>query len=121
MVQEVGYARLRERDIELIAADSPGSFQDDGPTARLVRQVLGAVAEFDKAMTVAKLRGARERMRNTGRAKTLDGKRGKCEGRKALHEMVPQHPQAADRFASASWAASGGSCHRCRSDTDRRM
>ena len=79
MVQEVGYARLRERDIELIAADSPGSFQDDGPTARLVRQVLGAVAEFDKAMTVAKLRGAREGMRKTGRAKTLDGKRGKCE------------------------------------------
>ena len=35
MVQEVGYARLRERKIELIAADSPGSFQDDGPTARL--------------------------------------------------------------------------------------
>ena len=55
-----------------------------------MRQVLGAVAEFDKAMTVAKLRGARERMRKTGRAKTLDGKRGKCEGRKALHEMVPE-------------------------------
>ena len=48
-----GYARLRERHIELVAAESPGSFQDDGPTARLVRQVLGAVAEFDKAMTVS--------------------------------------------------------------------
>jgi hypothetical protein len=31
--------------------------------ARLVRQVLGAISEFDKAMTVAKLRGARERKR----------------------------------------------------------
>ena len=69
MVQEVGYARLRERDIELIAADSPGSFQDDGPTARLVRQVLGAVAEFDKAMTDSKLRGARERRRKAGKVK----------------------------------------------------
>src|SRR5262245_3397448 len=29
----------------------------------LIRQVLGAVAEIDKAMTVAKLRGARERKR----------------------------------------------------------
>jgi DNA invertase Pin-like site-specific DNA recombinase len=28
-----------------------------------VRQVLGAISEFDKAMTVAKLRGARERKR----------------------------------------------------------
>ena len=39
MVQEVGYARLRERGINLIAADSPNAFQDDTPTAKLVRQV----------------------------------------------------------------------------------
>ena len=57
MVQEVGYAMLTERGIELIAADSPQSFIEDTPTARLIRQVLGAVSEFDKAMTVAKLRG----------------------------------------------------------------
>jgi DNA invertase Pin-like site-specific DNA recombinase len=63
MVQEVGYAKLRERGIDLIAADNPSSFLDDGPTSKLVRQVLGAIAEFDKAMTVAKLRGARERKR----------------------------------------------------------
>jgi hypothetical protein len=61
MVQEVGHAKLRERGIDLIAADNPGSFIDDTPTAKLVRQVLGAISEFDKAMTVAKLRGARER------------------------------------------------------------
>ena len=70
--------------------------------ARLVRQVLGAVAEFDKAMTVAKLRGARERMRKTGRARTLDGKRGKCEGRKALHETAPKAVLMAKRLRRAS-------------------
>lgn len=42
MVQEVGYAMLRARGIDLIAADSPTSFLDDTPTARLIRQVLGA-------------------------------------------------------------------------------
>ena len=67
MVQEVGYARLRERGINLIAADSPNAFQDETPTAKLVRQVLGAIAEFDKAMTVAKLRGARDRKRKAAR------------------------------------------------------
>jgi hypothetical protein len=41
------------------AADSPGPFLDDGPTSKLIRQILGAVSEFDKAMTVAKLKGAR--------------------------------------------------------------
>jgi hypothetical protein len=33
------------------------------PTSKLIRQILGAISEFDKAMTVAKLRGARERKR----------------------------------------------------------
>src|SRR6266851_8484874 len=63
MVQEVGHAKLRERGIDLIAADSPGSFIDATPTAKLMRQMLGAISKFDKAMTVAKLRGARERKR----------------------------------------------------------
>jgi DNA invertase Pin-like site-specific DNA recombinase len=57
MVQEIGFAMLRARGINLIAADSPSSFLDDTPTARLIRQVLGAVSEFEKAMLVAKLRG----------------------------------------------------------------
>jgi DNA invertase Pin-like site-specific DNA recombinase len=81
MVQEVGHAKLRERGIDLIAADNPSSFIDDTPTAKLVRQVLGAISEFDKAMTVAKLRGARERKRREA---------GKCEGRKSHAERNPK-------------------------------
>ena len=34
MVQEVGFAKLRERGIELIAADSPNAFLDNTPTAK---------------------------------------------------------------------------------------
>jgi DNA invertase Pin-like site-specific DNA recombinase len=93
MVQEVGYERLRERGIDLIAADSPTSFLDDGPTSKLVRQVLGAIAEFDKAMTVAKLRGARERVRK---------ERGKCEGRKSHAEVNPAAVALAKRLRRAS-------------------
>jgi hypothetical protein len=48
---------LRDLGITLIAADSPTSFLDDGPTSKLIRHILGAVSEFDKAMTVAKLKG----------------------------------------------------------------
>src|SRR5215204_3965792 len=89
MVQEVGYAMLKERGIELIAADSPQSSVDDTPTARLIRQVLGAVAEFDKAMTVAKLRGARARKRATG---------VKVEGRKSHAELRPKVVAEAKRL-----------------------
>jgi DNA invertase Pin-like site-specific DNA recombinase len=81
MVQEVGFAMLRGLDITLIAADSPASFLDDGPTSKLIRQILGAVAEFDKAMTVAKLKGARDRVRR---------REGKCEGRKTYAETNPE-------------------------------
>jgi DNA invertase Pin-like site-specific DNA recombinase len=77
MVQEVGFAMLRDLGVTLIAADSPSSFLDDGPTSKLIRQILGAVSEFDKAMIVAKLKGARDRVRRT---------QGKCEGRKAYAE-----------------------------------
>jgi DNA invertase Pin-like site-specific DNA recombinase len=81
IVQETGHRMLRNLGIELIAADSPDSFADDTPTAILVRQILGAVAQFEKAALVAKLKGARERVR---------GARGKCEGRKAHAELNPQ-------------------------------
>src|SRR5262245_61450749 len=93
MVQEVGFARLRERGIDLIAADSPNAFLDNTPTAKLVRQVLGAIAEFDKAMTVAKLRGARERKRR---------ETGRCEGRKTHAEDRPKVGREAKRLRRAN-------------------
>jgi DNA invertase Pin-like site-specific DNA recombinase len=63
IVQETGHRILKGKGIEINAADSPTAFVDNTPTATFVRQVLGAVAQLDKAMTVAKLRGARERKR----------------------------------------------------------
>src|SRR5215210_3494645 len=78
IVQETGFAMLKEQGVELIAADKPDAFLDDTPTANLIRQVLGAVSQFEKAMVVAKLKGARDRKRReTGR---------KVEGRKSYAE-----------------------------------
>jgi hypothetical protein len=51
--------------------------------------VLGAISEFDKAMTVAKLRGARERKRRDA---------GKCEGRKSHAELRPELVALAKRL-----------------------
>jgi DNA invertase Pin-like site-specific DNA recombinase len=80
MVQEIGFRRLQDLGVELIAVDSPSSFIEDTPTAVLIRQILGAVSQFDKAMIVAKLKAARARKK----AST-----GKCEGRKSWTEMDP--------------------------------
>jgi DNA invertase Pin-like site-specific DNA recombinase len=87
VVQEVGFRQLQADGITLIAADSPAQFVDDSPTANAIRQILGVIAELDKAMTVAKLRGARERKRRkTGR---------KVEGRKSYREARPETVQMA--------------------------
>ena len=90
IVQEVGYRRLRDTDVTLIAADSPDSFVDDGPTAVMLRQILGAVAQFEKAALVAKLKGARDRKRR---------ETGKCGGRKSYAEMSPETVALAKRLA----------------------
>jgi DNA invertase Pin-like site-specific DNA recombinase len=76
MVSEVILAQLREAGCRVISCDSGHDLideSDDDPTRRLIRQVLGAVAEFDRRVTVLKLRAARERIRRRA---------GRCEGRK---------------------------------------
>ena len=86
IVQETGYQMLKEQGVELIAVDSPDSFVSDTPTAVMVRQILGAVRQFEKATLVSKLRGARVRKRlETGR----------CEGAKRFGAIPPAHVSAA--------------------------
>jgi DNA invertase Pin-like site-specific DNA recombinase len=76
IVQETGWRYLQQLGIELIAADSPGAFLDETPTAVLIRQVLGAVAQFEKAALVAKLRAARDRSDDAGRGRPRQGAQG---------------------------------------------
>jgi DNA invertase Pin-like site-specific DNA recombinase len=72
---------LKGMGIALIPATAPDFFAEDTPTAVLVRQVLGAIAQFEKASTVAKLAAARKRKREVA---------GKCEGRKSHMELRPK-------------------------------
>ena len=53
IVQETGWRFLQGLGVTLVAADSPDSFLDTTPTAVLIRQVLGAVSQFEKAALVA--------------------------------------------------------------------
>jgi DNA invertase Pin-like site-specific DNA recombinase len=78
-VQLTGHALLQVKGIELVPVDAPTYFTDPSPTAELVRQILGAVSQFEKAALVAKLRHARE----AKRAAT-----GRCEGRKPVPAPV---------------------------------
>lgn len=90
MTQEIGHRMLKGQGIELIACDSPQAFVDDSPTTVLIRQVLGAVSQFEKAMLVQKLAGARARKK----AAT-----GKCGGRKNYSERDGEMVATAKKLA----------------------
>jgi DNA invertase Pin-like site-specific DNA recombinase len=72
MVQESIIADFKRKGLEIVSVSEPDLCSDD-PSRVLMRQMMGAFFQYEKASLVAKLRGARKRMRaNTGR----------CEGRK---------------------------------------
>ena len=80
-VQLAGHDMLKALGLSLIPASAPDFFTEETPTAVLVRQVLGAIAQFEKASAVAKLAAARKRKRDRD---------GRCEGRKPLSETRPE-------------------------------
>jgi DNA invertase Pin-like site-specific DNA recombinase len=67
MVQEVIVGQCVKAGVRVLTADGVDLTNDgDDPTRRLIRQVLGAVSEFEKRVIVLKLRAARERKRARG-------------------------------------------------------
>lgn len=107
IVQLTGHDYLKALGVALIPASAPDYFIEETPTAVLVRQVLGAIAQFEKASLVAKLKAARDRKRErTGK---------KVGGRKNYAEMRPEvvalarelAPGKSLRRLAADLAASG--------------
>lgn len=82
MVQESIIHDLQRNGFEIISVAEPDLCSND-PSRKLMRQIMGAFAEYEKTMIVAKLRGARQRVK----AKT-----GKCEGRKPYGEHEGEKP-----------------------------
>jgi DNA invertase Pin-like site-specific DNA recombinase len=87
---------MKKAGIELIPVDAPDFFTDPTPTAEMVRQILGAVSQFEKANLVAKLKHARDRQR----AET-----GRCGGRRPVppeviaqaHRLARRNPKTGKR------------------------
>lgn len=72
MVQESIIADFKRKGLTIASVNEPDLCGDD-PSRILMRQMLGAFFQYEKTLLVAKLKGARVRMR----AAT-----GSCEGRK---------------------------------------
>ena len=78
MVQETIIGDLRKNGFDLISVAEPDLLKDD-PSRKLMRQIFGAISEYEKTMIVLKLRGARVRTK----AKT-----GRCEGATPYGELA---------------------------------
>ena len=63
------------------------------PARKMFRQICGAIAEYEKARLVARLKRAREQARIK--------KGGKCEGRKSHAEIRPDVVDLANRLRHA--------------------
>ena len=110
IVSELILAEFRRLGVNVIAADGGTDLtadSDEDPTKTLIRQVLGAVAQFDKSVIVLKLRAARDRIRR---------REGRCEGRKPfganpgeaetleLIRRLRRKPRGGDRLSVAEIA-----------------
>lgn len=65
-------ADLQRKGFKLVSVTEPDLCSEE-PVRKLMRQMLGAFSEYEKAMIVSKLAGARQRVK---------AKEGRCEGRK---------------------------------------
>ena len=113
MVQLAGHDMLKAKGISLVAASAPMHFVEDTPTAILVRQVLGAIAEFEKTTLVAKLAAARRRKR-VATGEKVEGRKSHAEARpevvrlaKTLARKKPKGGKMSLRAISAELAARG--------------
>ena len=101
LVQETMLLAMRRMGVKVIDVSSGQDLNDEtDPSRVLIRQVLGAVAQWDKGCLVAKLRKARIRKR----AAT-----GRCEGRKPFGSLDSERAALA-RMSELS--ASGASLRR---------
>jgi DNA invertase Pin-like site-specific DNA recombinase len=74
-VQIAGHQMLQREGIDLIPTTAPTFFTEDTPTAEMVRNILGAVSQFDRRTTVARLKGARDR-KSEELGRRIEGQKG---------------------------------------------
>lgn len=92
MVGEIIYSECRSLGVRVIETEGGTELtvESGEPTKVLIRQILGAVAQFEKSVIVQKLRAARLRKRHEN---------GHCEGIKPFGDK-PGEKQTCDRIRS---------------------
>jgi len=72
--------RIDEARVRVLTANGDDLTDESDPSRKMMRQIAGAFAEYEKARLIAKRRHARDRVR---------AERGRCEGRKPVPSETP--------------------------------
>lgn len=93
MTQELGILALIRRGMRVLTSNGDDLTDSSDPSRKMMRQIAGSFAEYEKARLVRKLREARERL-------------GKLGGRKSYAQKRPDTVARAKelRKAGKSWA-----------------
>lgn len=93
VTQELGIIALIKRGVRVLTASGDDLTDSSDPSRKMMRQIAGSFAEYEKARLVSKLKAARERKKAAA---------GKCEGRKSWAEINPTLVQEAKRLRRKS-------------------
>ena len=93
VTQELGILALIRRGVRVLTASGDDLTDSTDPSRKMMRQIAGSFAEYEKARLVSKLKAARERKRAAS---------GKCEGRKSWAEINPGLVREARRLRRRS-------------------
>ena len=80
VTQELGILALIKRGVRVLTSNGDDLTDSSDPSRKMMRQIAGSFAEYEKARLVAKLKAARDRKK----AET-----GKCGGRRSYAESKP--------------------------------
>lgn len=89
VTQELGIIALIKRGMRVLTANGDDLTDSSDPSRKMMRQIAGSFAEYEKARLVGKLKAARDRKK----AET-----GKCGGRKSYAEAKPELVALAKRL-----------------------
>jgi DNA invertase Pin-like site-specific DNA recombinase len=93
VTQELGILALIRRNVRVLTSNGDDLTDSSDPSRKMMRQIAGSFAEYEKARLVAKLKAARDRRRET---------KVKCEGRKSWAEINPPLIREAKRLRRRS-------------------
>ena len=104
LTQELALKQIGRDGLHLISA-SNGDVDDGTPETKMIRQIIGAVAEHEASAIAKRLQVAKERkaqMNGKNGITTIDGK-GKCGGRPSYAELNPELVKEAKRLRRKNW------------------